>query len=230
VGLSSAFDSAHDGPDELKVPPDFVRRAFQLFTNEPVLISPIVGKEAVYVIALQEIIPRRVQSFEEVREKVVTDYKESKALELAREAGMVFQPAATNALAAKKSFAKICEEAGARHVVLPPFSATTPSLPALEKGLELRRLQSFAFDLPVGGVSQFFPTQEGGFILYVRAVLPLDEAKAKIELPGYIAKVQASRQNDAFNRWFSKQAEGRVVIPQKETPSFAAPRPAGKGR
>src|SRR5207247_1771285 len=100
-------------------------------------------------------------------------------------------------------------------------SATTPSLPGLEKGLDLRRLQSFAFDLPVGGVSQFFPTQEGGFVLYVRAILPFDEAKAKIEMPTYAAKVQAARQNDAFNGWFRKQAEGgRLNIPQKETPTL----------
>jgi hypothetical protein len=144
---------------------------------------------------------------------------------------MSFQPTVTNGLASKKTFAKICEEANVRHIVLPPFSPTTQSLPGLERGLDLRRLQNFAFDLPVGGVSQFFPTQEGGFILYVRAILPFDEAKAKTEMPVYVAKVQTARQNDAFNAWFRKQAEGgRLNIPQRETPAFGAPRPTGRGR
>ena len=48
-------------------------------------------------------------------------------------------------------------------------------------------------------------------------------------MPVYAAKVQAARQNDAFNGWFRKQAEGgRLNIPQKETPTLGA-RPPGKG-
>jgi hypothetical protein len=230
TSVTSPFDSAHDGPEELNVSSDFVRRAFLLSTNEPVSISPLAAKDAVYVIALQEIVPRRVQTYEEVRDKVLEDFKENKAFELANEAGRRFQSTVTNALATKKPFAKICEEAAVHHVALPPFSATTPSLPGLEKGLDLRRLQSFTFDLPVGGVSQFFPTREGGFFLYVRAVLPLDEVKSRTEMPTYTAKIQAARQNDAFNAWFRKQAEGgRLSIPQKESPALGAPRPGRPG-
>jgi len=56
-------------------------------------------------------------------------------------------------------------------------------------------------------VSRFFPTSEGGIIVYVKEKLPLDETKMKSELPAYISAVRQSRSREAFDAWFRKEAE-----------------------
>jgi hypothetical protein len=60
---------------------------------------------------------------------------------------------------------------------------------------------------PLGKASNFQMTTEGGLILYVKAKLPLDEAKMSASLPAFMNTVRQNRQNEAFNDWFRKEAE-----------------------
>ena len=60
---------------------------------------------------------------------------------------------------------------------------------------------------PLGKPSPFQPTGEGGLIVYVKEKLPLDEAKMNASLPAFANYVRLSRQNEAFNDWFRREAE-----------------------
>ena len=101
---------------------DFAKKAFALSpTNEP-FAGPLVGDEAVYVIALDKRIPSEIPPLEQIRDRVTADYKYDQARTLARQAGQELHVTLTNGLAAGKAFSNICAEAKVQPTNLPPFS------------------------------------------------------------------------------------------------------------
>jgi hypothetical protein len=44
-------------------------------------------------------------------------------------------------------------------------------------------------------------------ILHVISRTPGDESKITTEFPAFLAQVRQTRQNEAFNRWFGREAE-----------------------
>jgi len=124
-------------------------------------------------------------------------------------------------LAQGKTFSAICAAAKLDLVPLPPLSISSRDLPGLEDRVNLNHLKQLAFSTAPGKVSAFQPTADGGLILHVKSKLPLDQARMDAAMPAFINYVRQSRQNEAFNEWFSKQAS----IGLKDTP-LGQPRPA----
>lgn len=217
VKVTQPFDRVN-GLEGFDFPPAFRQRAFALTKEEPIAYAPIAGERAVNIIAFKDKIPSELPSLAKIQEKVTADYKNSQTIDLAKIAGAKFHTVLTNGLAQKKPFSVICAENQVKTVSLPPFSASTKSLPGWDEKLNLRMIQSIALDLQPGEVSDFRPTPDGGMIVYLRDRLPFDEAKVKKELPAYLESLRQYRQNEAFNRWFQKQAEqARLVLPQRES-------------
>jgi hypothetical protein len=112
-------------------------------------------------------------------------------------------------------------------VLLPPFSLNTSDLPELENRATINQLKQAAFTTDPGHISKFVPTSEGGFILFVQQLLPVDEAKKNAALPQFMAQVRRSRQSEAFNVWLQTEANRELT----DTPLFkqanagAAPQP-----
>jgi hypothetical protein len=229
VNVTPPFDIA-SGPTNLDVGPEFTRVAFSLSAESPVP-EPIRGRDGVYVISFKNRLPREIPPLEKIRDQVVADYKYSQAVMLARKAGTDFARTLTNGLAQGKSFDAVCAEAKVKPVALPPFSISTRSLPEAEDHIPLNGtrtrmgLKDIAFSTMPGKASGFHETNEGGLILYVKAKLPLDEAKMKSELPGYIGYLRQGRSREAFDAWFRKEAEkGLRDIPlfqRREAPATA---------
>ena len=74
-------------------------------------------------------------------------------------------------------------------------------------------------------------TAEGGVIVYVKAKLPLDEAKMNASLPAFANDVRQSRQNEAFNDWFRKEAEKGLrdtPLARQQPPPAMGPGPKAK--
>jgi hypothetical protein len=206
VQLSQPFERT-EPPAELNVPQQFATAAFRLTpTNEP-FGGPIVGDDAVYFMAFAKRIPSEIPALDSIRDRVVSDYKLLQAQILARQAGTAFQQSLTNGLAQGKSAADLAKAANLNFIDLPPFSISTRSLPAIEDQVNLNQLKQLAFTAPVGSASPFVPTQEGGIIVVVKAKLPIDPATMKQELSGFAQSVRQSRQNEAFNEWFRREAE-----------------------
>ena len=156
---------------------DLIReKAFSLTDERTVLFNAIPGKRAIYIIARKGKVPSEMQPLDKIKDKVTTDYKTFMALDLARKAGQAFQAAATNGLAAKKSFAEICAAEKVKLIDIPPISAATRSLTNVDERVSLRLLQGAALDMEVGKASQFMsvqPPTEGGFVLYVKSRPPV---------------------------------------------------------
>ena len=206
VKVTAPFDR-EEPPVDLKVNANFSKAAFALSpTNDP-FAGPLVGDAAVYVIAFDKKIPSEIPALDSIRERVTADYKFDQAKVLARQAGLALYSTLTNGLAQGKTFSNICAEASSPAVELPRFSLSTRSLTNVEDRIPLNQLKQLAFSTAPGKVSSFQPTSSGGMILYVKAKLPPDPAKMNTDLPGFVDNVRQTRQNEAFQAWFRKQAE-----------------------
>jgi hypothetical protein len=225
VKTTPPFDQ-RDGARKLNVPPLFVRTAFSLRADDPddkakeLLYSsaPILAEDGIYVIGFNKRFPSEIQSFEQVHEQVAKDYREEESSKMARQAGTAFANTLTNSLAQGKTFSDAAVQAKVKPVSLPEFSLSTRSLPELGDRANLDNLQNVAASLPVGGVSGFIPTASGGFVLHLKAKLPVDEAKLKAELPEFLARQRDQRMTAAFSEWFQKlPQEMRLTVPAKNS-------------
>ena len=92
-------------------------------------------------------------------------------------------------------------------ISLPRFSISTESLPDVEDKINLRQLKQVAFVLEPRRVSNYTPSDEGGFVLYLRERLPVDETKLRAELPQFMASMRHYRQNETYGKWFGHQID-----------------------
>jgi hypothetical protein len=219
VRVTAPFDR-ENGPKELEVGQDFTTRAFNRTPDDP-FGGPLLGRNAVYVFALYKKLPSEIPPLDQIRNQVVADYKEAQATALARNAGMAFYQALTNGLAQGKSLSAICSASKEELVPLPPVSISSRDLPEIEDHLTLNQFKQAAFSTSPGSVCPFQMTTDGCLILYVKSTLPLDQEQMNASLPAFINYVRQSRQTEAFNEWFSKQASTGL----RDIPALNQPRP-----
>ena len=215
VHVTAPFDQ--EGPKELEVGANFAKAAFALTPNEDPFAGPLPGESALFEIGLSKKFPSVIPPLDQIREQVTTDCKNHIAEGLARQAGMAFYQTLTNGLALKKSFSAICLEAKVKPVELPPFSLSARTLPdEVGDHLSLDHLKQLAFSTAPGTPSVLAPTMDGGVILYVRSRLPMDETKMREQMPAFLSYVRNQRQREAFDMWFSHEAQKEL----RDTPMF----------
>ncbi len=217
VEVTQPFERS-EGPPDIIVGEDFVKASFALTTQDP-FAGPIIGDDGVYMIALKQRLPSENPPFESVKERVTSDYKFTQAARQARQMGEVFHTTLTNGLASGKNFTVVCSESGLRPVLPPPLAISTRSLPEIESHVNLFQFKQAVFTTQPGEASVFTPTADGGFIVYVQAKLPLDEVKLNAELPSFLNSLRQSRQGEAFQDWFRREAERAL----RDLPLFQAP-------
>jgi hypothetical protein len=203
------------GPEELGPVEGFTKAAFALTPDEP-FAEPIVGPNAVYVMALLKRLPSEIPPFDEIHDRVTADFRHRQAVLLARQAGTNFVHNLTSELAGSQDFASVCIGAGLHPVLLPPFSLSTQRLPELDDHADLNQLKQAAFTTPLGQVSGFHETSDGGFTLYVQSRLPLDQTAMNAGFPQFINALRYQRQREAFNDWLQREANMEL----RDTPLF----------
>ncbi len=201
---TAPFDAA-DGPEEFSAPAELTKIAFKLNADSP-FSKPIPGKDAIYVIGLARQLPSAIPPLDQIHARVVEDFQNREAAVKAQIAGTNFYYTAAVQLAAGKTFAQAAVAAGQSPQALTPFSLSSQEVPEAGDRAELRQLKQAAFTTQPGHLSSFFPTADGGFVLFVQSLLPVDEAKKKSELPQFISQVRRGRENEAFNLWLQTEA------------------------
>jgi len=212
--LTAPF-SANAGPEEFNASAAFTKAAFQLSADEP-FAGPIAGPDGVYVMALANRLPSEIPAFEQIRRRVTQDYLAREAVELARRAGTNFYYSASVQLAAGSTFAKTAVAGGYTPLVLPSFSLSTSDLPGFSDRTGLGQLKQAAFTTSPGHVGGFQPTSDGGFVLFVQQLLPVDQTEKNASLPQFLAQVRRARQNEAFNLWLQAEANREL----RDTPFY----------
>jgi peptidyl-prolyl cis-trans isomerase D len=205
VRVTAPFDHSSE-PAGLDVSEQFIKAAFALRDDEPIA-GPIVCGDKIYVIAQDKRIPSEIPSFESVKASVERDYRMFQAVQAARTAGAAFATGVTNGMAAGKTFAALCAAAKTSPILLPPFSRSSRSLPDVEHHVGLEQFKQVAFGTEVGRPSPFVPTVEGGMVVYVQSKLPIDEKDLAANLPEFTALLRQARQSEAFEEWFSREAQ-----------------------
>jgi hypothetical protein len=218
VQVSMPF-TRDEGPTNLNVSPKFTQIAFSLnATNNPVSFQPIDGENGYYIVALKESVPSQPEPYETITNKVTEDYNRYMAFTLAYNDATNFIAQATNGLAQGKTFDEMAQKAGLKVESLPPISQRTDSITNLDERLDVRRLKQMMFSLEPGKVSGYIPNPpDGGYVAYLRARLPLDEAKVREELPKFTSELRYQKQNEIFGLWFRKQAEqAKLPLPNRQ--------------
>jgi hypothetical protein len=214
VRVTAPFSREY-GPEELTVPESFIKAAFALTTDEP-LVGPVTGPNAVFVMALDKQLPSEIPPLDQIRGQVTRDYQFHEAVLRARSAGTNFVHTLSGSLAGGKSFASVCIAAGLQPQMLPAFSLSTRELPEAGDRANLSMLKQAAFTTPVGKTSDFEETGVGGFIVYVQSQLPIDQSKMNSELPQYAVALRRERQSEAFGQWVNLEANRQL----RDTPVF----------
>ncbi|HEY3913699.1 MAG TPA: SurA N-terminal domain-containing protein [Verrucomicrobiae bacterium] len=223
VQTSEAFDEK-TGSKDINVLPRTLHTLFSLREHDPddkeqsllYAPSPLIGDDGIYVVGLEKQIPSELQTLAQVRGAVEQDYREDKAIELAKKAGEDFATAAQLGFAQGKTFDAICASEFVRPETLPAFTLNTPSIEQITNRTEFVQFQEVAFNQLTGHASRFIPTDDGGYVLYVKERLPVDEAKLREELPTYLGKMREQRQIAAFEEWFGRQMQLHMVPPASE--------------
>jgi hypothetical protein len=204
VHVTAPFASK-SGPEEFVAPVAFVKAAFELTPDAP-FAQPVTGPDAVYVMALAKQLPSENPPLDQIRDRVTEDYRIHEAVLLAQRAGTNFVRTLAGQMAGGRSFASVCAAAGLPLQVLPPFSLSATNLPELGDAVDLNQLKQAAFSTPVGKTSDFAETSDGGFIVYVQALLPFDRTQMNAALPQFAALLRRARQNEAFDQWLQIEA------------------------
>jgi hypothetical protein len=214
VSVSAPFD-AQEGPKDLEVPAEFAKLAFALTPEEP-FSQPIAAPDGIYIMSLNKRLPREIPPLDQVRARVVADYKHGQAMNLAHQTASAFYATWTNASAQGKAFTNICAEQNVKPVELPPFSLSTQHLPEVEDRVSLTQLKQAAFGTQPGKLSPPMQAVDGFFVLYVKNKLPLDQEKMKADLPAFVNNVRRERQQEAFDEWLRREVERGLL----DTPLF----------
>jgi peptidyl-prolyl cis-trans isomerase D len=190
-----------ESPAELNIATRLGEIAFQLTPEEPSIPEPVVGEDAVYVMALKRKVATELPELATIKDRVTEDYKRSEAGKMLREAGAAF----ANNPAAKTNFAQAAVDAGLTIMNLPPLPKTGAMIPELENRPEAGSIRNTAFTLKEGETSSFMPARDVGFVVHMEKLVPVSEEEMKSEMKNYAEELRRRRASDAFQEWFSKE-------------------------
>jgi hypothetical protein len=218
-----------EGPAEFPAPADLIKLSFLLNPESPFSIKPIPGAEAVYVVGLNQRLPSEIPPLSQIYERVAQDCKNYEAATKARAAGTNFYYSATVQMAAGKTFAQLAQASGQTPFALKPFSMSSTYVPEAEGHAEVDQVKRAAFSTQPGHLSAFEPTEEGGFVLYVQSLLPVDEAAKTTQLPAFTTQLRRQRVQNSFNVWLQSEAVRELAnVPHFD--EFTGRKPAAKGQ
>ena len=185
--------------------PALQKTAFTLTADSP-FSSLIPADDGIYAIGLARQLPSSIPAFSDISARVTGDARMQKAAGMAQADGTNFYTTAKISLALGKTFAQAAAAEGRPPVMLTEFSRSSTGVPEISDQNEFNYIKNLTFSVPVGSISPFIPTPDGGFILHVKSMAPVDPAKKAADLPGFMAQVRRSRESESFNIWVNTEA------------------------
>jgi hypothetical protein len=123
-----------------------------------------------------------------------------------------------------KTFEQAAKEAGVQVVSVPAFSQSTTTLTNYNEKIPLRSLQQLVMEMAPGTMTDFRPSFDGGYVVFLKDRKPVSDEQLQKELPEFVNRLRRVRQNEALDQWFRKQVEqAKVFIPLREKPQTGAP-------
>lgn len=214
--------SQFESPRGIDAPSQFGRMAFSLSAETPTLEEPVVGQEAVYVVAFKKRIPSELPPLEAIQARVTEDFRRVESERLTRAAGNEFAVKVDAGLAAGKTFEQVALESGVTVDDLAPFKPSARFIPGLDGRADAGSFAAAAFDTSEGKASTFRSARGGGFVVFVEKLIPASEEELKQGLPAFAEQMRKTSESQAMNNWVRREVElAQLQLPGMRRPSGA---------
>ena len=204
----------------LKADPQMVATAFQLTPQEPTS-DAVQGPDGFYILHLTGVVEARPLTLEEAKPKIVDAIKMQRAREMVLNKGAQAANELRETLRSGAPLNFALEKVNLKAEKIPPFflADETNAKPDLDKKepADLPVIKQAAGDLNPGEVSEFFPTNDGGFIAIVEKREPPDEARVRENKTAFEERVLGNKRRIVFFEWLrNRQNEAGVMMPKEE--------------
>ncbi|MCP5521568.1 MAG: SurA N-terminal domain-containing protein [Verrucomicrobiales bacterium] len=206
---------------------DLGQVAFKLDGSRPIS-APLVGQQAVFIIALKQRIPSEVPSLDAVRLRVTEDFRRDESRKLVRAAGTNLVATLKAVVNSTNDFASAVIASGNALTSLPKFSEASRNVTGWPRQIPLSTALTTVKDMAVGDISDYVDTGASGFILHLQGREPVGETELKDALPEHLADMQTSGRFAAFREWLTHRIDqSRLSFPGDST---GAENPAAEGQ
>ena len=168
-----------------------------------------VGETGYAVIEVAAVEAARPQTFDEARADLRADLIAGKRDAALREASASALAGMRTALAGGKTFAEAAKQAGLQPEKVEGLSVFDPDLEVPK-----RQLAAAAVDLPAGTLSDFVPSPEGGFAVFVEERGATDEKTAAEQRPRIESGIREGKEMLLMAQWLAtaRQESGLEVL------------------
>jgi hypothetical protein len=178
-------------------------RAFLLTEQAPVS-DPVQSGEKFYVAKLVTINPQRAMTFEEARPALEVQAKGSKAGQQLRQNADVAIAKIREAMAGGKSFADAVAAAGLK---LESINGVSPS----DAGPDQQAIMRATLLMEPGQLSGLVAGMQGGYVVYLSARAPLDEAQIAQQKAEVLPGIEKGKRNMLFQSWLVSAREAAKI-------------------
>jgi hypothetical protein len=215
-------------PDPKLKDPQLAVAAFQLTAQEP-NSDAIQQPDGFFVLHLSGVVEARPLTLEEAKPKVVDAVKARRAREMASTKGAAVAHDLREGLKAGEPLSVALEKANVKAEKLEPFTLADdsdfkPDAPdkKKDKPADLLAIRNAAASLRPGDVSEFFPWEEGGIVVYLEKQEPPDQGKYRENKVMFEARILNNKRDIVFAEWLQeRQGEaglGKVTADQGGRP------------
>ncbi len=228
VKLTGEFTAGAPDP-QLKEDPQLSTTAFQLSAQEPNSEAVQIA-DGFYVLHLAGVAEARLLTVEEAKGKIVDAIKSTRLREMAAEKGRQISQELRAAQQTGAPLPPVLEKAHLKADKIPPFTlmeAFDPSDAEKKKDRpkDFVGIKNAVGQLQPGEISEFFPWEDGGLIVYLEKREPPDEVKYREEKPAFDERLARNKREIVFEEWLrDRQRDAGVPATPKEMPQMSVPR------
>ena len=161
-----------------------------------------------YILHLEEVVPSRALGLTEAKPKIVEQLKNDRAREKISVTAGIIRGVITAALKDGKSIDDIAKEQHLKVDRIPAFSISDYTR---ETPTEMQAVMQKSMELTEGQFSEFIPTADGGFIIYLEKRLPVDEAKFEEMKAKISEELLANKQTFALLEWMRLRRDAAKI-------------------
>ena len=223
---------------QLKSDPQLSTGAFQLTAQEP-NSEAVQTPDGFYVLHLVSVAEARPFSLEEAKGKIVDAIKTTRMREMAMTKGRTLAQELREGLKSGAALPSVLDKAKVKAEKIPPFTlkeafdqsnaiksepeAKAGSEPKNNKPKDFNTIANAAAQAQPGEVSEFFPSEDGGTLVFVEKREPPDEAKYREEKAAFDERILRNKREVAFAEWLRDRQRDAGLI-------SATPEPNGPPR
>lgn len=231
--VETTGEFAATAPDPKLKDPQLAAAAFQLSAEEPnsdVLQQP----DGFYVLHLAGVTPSRPLTLEEAKPKIVDAIKASRTREMVSTNGAKLVHDLREGLKAGESWGAIAQKTNVKPEKIEPFTVLddfgakdVPNKSEAEKKKERSpdffAIRNLAASLHPGDVSDFFPWQDGGLVVYLEKQEPPEQSKYEEGKSVFEKRLLNNKREIVFAEWLRERQMEAGLRGEKAEPGPAQP-------